>query len=55
MLSALRLSIAANAGDFIIWHQALPHGSSPNRSREPRFVQYINYAPSNIEVNPDWQ
>ena len=24
--------IAAQAGDFVIWHQALPHGSSPNRA-----------------------
>jgi hypothetical protein len=37
--------IAANAGDFILWHHALPHGSSPNTAKEPRFVQYINYAP----------
>ncbi len=37
--------IAANAGDFILWHHALPHGSSPNTANEPRFVQYINYAP----------
>lgn len=35
-------SIAANAGDLIIWHQALPHGSSPNRAQLPRIVQYIN-------------
>jgi hypothetical protein len=37
--------IAANTGDFILWHHALPHGSSPNTAKEPRFVQYINYAP----------
>ncbi len=35
-------AIAANAGDLIIWHQALPHGSSPNRADFPRMVQYIN-------------
>jgi ectoine hydroxylase-related dioxygenase (phytanoyl-CoA dioxygenase family) len=34
--------IAANAGDLIIWHQALPHGSSPNRANFPRMVQYLN-------------
>jgi ectoine hydroxylase-related dioxygenase (phytanoyl-CoA dioxygenase family) len=34
--------IAAKAGDLIIWHQALPHGSSPNRAHYPRMVQYIN-------------
>ncbi len=39
-------AIAANAGDFIIWHHTLPHGSSPNRANLPRIVQYINwYAP----------
>ncbi|WP_243749304.1 phytanoyl-CoA dioxygenase family protein [Mucilaginibacter agri] len=39
--------IAANAGDFIIWHHALPHGSRPNTAKLPRFVQYINYMPAN--------
>jgi ectoine hydroxylase-related dioxygenase (phytanoyl-CoA dioxygenase family) len=34
--------IAARAGDLIIWHQALPHGSSPNRADFPRMVQYLN-------------
>jgi hypothetical protein len=34
--------IAANSGDLIIWHQALPHGSSPNRANFPRMVQYLN-------------
>lgn len=34
--------VAANAGDLIIWHQALPHGSSPNSAHYPRMVQYIN-------------
>ena len=39
-------AIAANAGDFIIWHHALPHGSSPNKANLSRIVQYINwYAP----------
>ena len=46
--------IAANAGDFILWHQALPHGSSPNTTALPRFVQYINYEPSDLEHAPVW-
>ena len=46
--------IAANAGDFIIWHQALPHGSSPNLGTKPRIVQYINYQPLNIEIQDIW-
>jgi hypothetical protein len=46
--------IVANAGDFIIWHQALPHGSSPNTAALPRFVQYINYAPQDMEIKEEW-
>lgn len=40
-----RKPIAANAGDFIIWHHGLPHGSSANRHTQPRIVQYINWYP----------
>ncbi|WP_367867931.1 phytanoyl-CoA dioxygenase family protein [Pedobacter sp. WC2423] len=46
--------IAADAGDFIIWHHALPHGSSPNTSQKPRFVQYINYEPLNLFEAEEW-
>ncbi|MBL0054790.1 MAG: phytanoyl-CoA dioxygenase family protein [Chitinophagaceae bacterium] len=46
--------IAANAGDLIIWHHALPHGSSPNHSTLPRFVQYINYIPPDAIINQVW-
>lgn len=46
--------IAASAGDFIIWHHALPHGSSPNSGTQPRIVQYINYQPLNIEIQDIW-
>ncbi|WP_443947609.1 phytanoyl-CoA dioxygenase family protein [Pedobacter sp. AW1-32] len=48
------LPIAAEAGDFIIWHQALPHGSRPNTSTKPRFVQYINYQPAELEHSKNW-
>lgn len=47
--------IAAKAGDFIIWHQALPHGSSPNRARFPRIVQYINMFPNKRDDNDVWK
>jgi ectoine hydroxylase-related dioxygenase (phytanoyl-CoA dioxygenase family) len=47
-------SIAANAGDFIVWHHALPHGSSPNTSKLPRFVQYINYEPLDEILSETW-
>ncbi|MXV17043.1 phytanoyl-CoA dioxygenase family protein [Hufsiella ginkgonis] len=46
--------VAANAGDFIVWHHALPHGSSPNTSRLPRMVQYINYLPADFETRAKW-
>lgn len=49
------IPIVANAGDFIIWHQALPHGSSVNTSRIPRFVQYVNYAPLDIIEPVNWK
>ncbi len=48
-------SIAANAGDFIMWHHALPHGSSPNTATVPRFVQYINYLPLEPVENGVWK
>jgi ectoine hydroxylase-related dioxygenase (phytanoyl-CoA dioxygenase family) len=47
--------IAAKAGDFILWHQALPHGSSPNTSPVPRIVQYINYAPLDEKEQAEWK
>jgi hypothetical protein len=39
------IPIAANAGDMVIWHHFLPHGSSPNRGKYPRVVQYLTMAP----------
>jgi len=48
------IPITANAGDFIIWHHALPHGSSPNSSSLPRFVQYINLEPLDAVVSENW-
>jgi hypothetical protein len=48
------LPIAGRAGDLIIWHHALPHGSSPNRSTRPRVAQYIRMTPSWWETNPVW-
>lgn len=46
--------IAGDAGDFIIWNQCLPHGSSPNTSDRPRIVQYINYEPIEMEYQTEW-
>ncbi len=39
------IPISAKAGDFIIWNQLLPHGSSPNHNLSPRIVQYITHYP----------
>lgn len=38
--------VAGNTGDLIIWHSALPHGSSTNTSDKPRIAQYITMSPS---------
>lgn len=53
-LSDLAVPIAGRAGDLVIWHHALPHGSSPNRSNLPRIAQYIKMMPSYWEHNPVW-
>jgi hypothetical protein len=34
--------VPGKAGDLIIWHNALPHGSRPNHATRPRIVQYIS-------------
>jgi ectoine hydroxylase-related dioxygenase (phytanoyl-CoA dioxygenase family) len=54
-LEAEAVAVAANAGDFVIWHQALPHGSSPNRGKYPRIVQYLNMYPLEFEENEKWR
>lgn len=47
--------IAANAGDFIIWHHCLPHGGSPNTAAKPRLVQYMNYYNPFVERSLEWK
>ena len=46
--------VGGRAGDLVIWHQALPHGASPNRGTKPRLVQYINMFPANFEEQEEW-
>jgi len=46
--------IGGRAGDLVIWHQALPHGASPNRGTKPRLVQYINMFPTQYEEQEEW-
>lgn len=38
--------VPAAAGDLIIWHSALPHGNSRNRTDRPRLCQYITMSPA---------
>jgi ectoine hydroxylase-related dioxygenase (phytanoyl-CoA dioxygenase family) len=47
--------IAGKAGDLILWHQALPHGSSPNRATKPRVVQYITLRPTRWAYTAEWK
>ncbi len=47
-------AIGGRAGDLIIWHQALPHGASPNRGTRPRMVQYVNMFPAHHEEHEEW-
>lgn len=48
------IPIAANAGDFIIWHHCLPHSASPNNANKPRLVQYINWYNPLVEKQSKW-
>ncbi len=46
--------ITANAGDFIIWHNTLPHCASPNNGTAPRMVQYLTYLPNDYQMPEEW-
>ncbi len=47
--------IGGRAGDLIIWHHALPHGSRPNRGLRPRLVQYIDMYPGRVPTQNEWK
>ena len=49
------IPVAAHAGDLIIWNHKLPHGSSPNKARLPRIVQYINWYAALEKVQEEWK
>jgi hypothetical protein len=53
-LTGLAQPIAAEAGDMVIWHHFLPHGSSANRGSYPRIVQYLNMYPVEFKENVEW-
>jgi ectoine hydroxylase-related dioxygenase (phytanoyl-CoA dioxygenase family) len=46
--------IAGRAGDLVIWHGAIPHGSRPNRAAMPRIVQYVRMYPTRPECADVW-
>ncbi|MCV9930776.1 phytanoyl-CoA dioxygenase family protein [Flavobacterium sp. LS1R47] len=46
--------IVANAGDFIIWQNTLPHCASANQGTTPRMVQYLTYFPNDYTSSEKW-
>jgi hypothetical protein len=49
------IPITGKAGDFVIWHQALPHCATANKSGLPRIVQYLTYFPLKLEEQTVWK
>ena len=47
------VTIEGGAGDLVIWHTALPHGSSPNSAEVPRIGQYITMSPVRREPSEE--
>jgi hypothetical protein len=54
-LSADTKYVSGRAGDLIIWHQALPHGASPNHGSTPRLAQYLTYYSPDMVVQREWR
>ncbi len=48
-------AIEGGAGDLVLWHQSLPHGSSPNRGTKPRVAQYIALRPTRWAYAAEWK
>ncbi|MBI3231066.1 MAG: phytanoyl-CoA dioxygenase family protein [Burkholderiales bacterium] len=46
--------VPGKAGDFVIWHQALPHCATANHGQTPRIVQYLAYIPVDEVVQMEW-
>jgi len=49
------IPVTGSAGDFVLWHQALPHGSGRNLAHYPRVVQYITVFPHDYGIHPVWE
>ena len=54
-LKAEARTIAAGAGDLIIWRQELPHGASPNTTDRPRMAQYVNMYSADLASHSVWR
>jgi len=53
ILNCPAVTVAGQAGDMVLWNDALPHGASPNRGSYPRIVQYIAmYRADSVERRP---
>lgn len=48
------IPITGEAGDMVIWHQALPHCATPNYGTKPRMVQYLTYLQEGYKVQEEW-
>lgn len=49
------VAVTGSAGDFVIWRDALPHGSGRNFAHYPRVVQYIKLFPHDYGIHPVWK
>lgn len=54
LLTLTPVAIAGVAGDFIIWHQGLPHCASANHANTPRIVQYHTWLPDCVAEQTTW-
>jgi len=54
-LSGEAVTIGAKAGDLVLWHQALPHGASPNRASLPRLAHYMTLYTPEMTIHPEWR
>lgn len=48
------VAVPGQAGDFIVWHQALPHCATPNLGDLPRMVQYLSYHADDGVDQEEW-
>ncbi|HLP63971.1 phytanoyl-CoA dioxygenase family protein [Flavobacterium sp.] len=48
------IPIVGEAGDMVIWHQALPHCATANYGKTPRMVQYLTYFPNEYKESEIW-